>query len=132
MTEALVLRESPALGNDALDSSTTSARPVGHSTRDFQPILARSLVTIAAYAGARLVGFVNVAWDGGVHGFILDTTVHRDFQRRGLGSRLLREAERAARARGLEWLHVDFAPELEPFYRAAGYVDTAAGLLRLR
>jgi len=37
----------------------------------------------------------------------------------------------AARAAGAEWLHVDFEPELEPFYRAAGYRPTAAGLLRL-
>lgn len=131
MTEPLVLRESAVLGNAALNALFASAWP-GHETRDFQPVLARSLVTIAAFAGPRLVGFVNVAWDGGAHGFVLDTTVHPEFQRRGLGLRLLRDAERAARARGLAWLHVDFTAELEPFYRAAGYVGTAAGLLALR
>jgi len=47
---------------------------------------------IAAFDGTQLVGFVNVAWDGGVTGFLLDTTVHRDHQRRGIGSALLREA----------------------------------------
>jgi ribosomal protein S18 acetylase RimI-like enzyme len=90
------------------------------------------LVYIAAYRGSRLVGFVNVAWDGGAHGFILDPTVHVEFQRRGLGLGLLREAARQARTSGLEWLHVDFPPGLEPFYRAAGYVGTAAGILRVR
>ena len=34
-------------------------------------MLARSLVYIGAYAGARLVGFVYIAWDGGIHGFLL-------------------------------------------------------------
>jgi len=131
VTEEPVLRESPALGDDELNELFASAWP-SHEPRIFQPVLARSLLTIAAYSGTRLVGFVNVAWDGGAHGFILDTTVHREFQRRGLGLRLLRAAERGARARGLEWLHVDFAPDLEPFYRAAGYLGTAAGLQRLR
>ena len=94
-------------------------------------MLERSLVYIAAFEGPRLVGFVNVAWDGGMHGFLLDTTVHRDHQRRGIGTALLREATAAARERGLAWLHVDFEPALEGFYRAAGFAPTAAGLLRL-
>jgi ribosomal protein S18 acetylase RimI-like enzyme len=94
-------------------------------------VLRRSLVYIAAFVGTRLVGFVNVAWDGGLHGFILDTTVHPDFQHRGIGLGLMREAAAAAREHRLEWLHVDFEKQLEPFYRAAGYRDTAAGLLRI-
>ncbi len=127
----LALLGSPAIRNEDLNALFESAWP-SHETRDFQPILSRSLVYIGAYQGSRLVGFVNVAWDGGVHGFILDTTVHQQFQRRGLGLRLLREAERQARASGLEWLHVDFPPDLELFYRAAGFIGMAAGLLRLR
>ena len=129
--EEFVFLQSPPLGNEELNALFQSAW-ASHRTRDFQPVLARSLVYVAAYRGPRLVGFVNVAWDGGVHGFILDTTVQKEFQRRGLGSRLLREAAQQARARGLDWLHVDFTPDLEPFYRAEGYVGTTAGLLRLR
>ena len=124
-------RRSPPLTNDALAALFRSAWPA-HAERDFAPVLERSLAWIAAFDGARLVGFVNVAWDGGRHGFVLDPTVHPDYRRRGIGSALLRHAADLARERGLEWLHVDFAPELEPFYRAAGFRKTAAGLLRLR
>ncbi len=130
MNEFSVLR-SPALGNDELNELFGSVWP-SHTWRDFQPVLARSFTYLAAYHGLHLVGFLNVAWDGGVHGFILDTTVHKESQRKGLGVRLLREPEQIARAHGLEWLHVDFEPELESFYRAAGYAGTRAGLLRLR
>lgn len=84
-----------------------------------------------AFDGAQLVGFVNVVWDGGVHGFLLDTTVHRDHQRSGIGTALLHEAIAAALERGLAWLHVDFEPALEAFHRAAGSAPTAAGLLWL-
>jgi hypothetical protein len=44
--------------------------------RPFGPILERSLVFVCAYAGEQLVGFVNLAWDEGLHTFLLDATVH--------------------------------------------------------
>jgi ribosomal protein S18 acetylase RimI-like enzyme len=97
----------------------------------FQPILRRSLTHVGAYDGALLVGFVNVAWDGGMHAFILDTCVDPACRRQGIALRLLAQAAETARARGAAWLHVDFEPHLEPLYRRAGFGDTRAGLMRL-
>jgi GNAT superfamily N-acetyltransferase len=97
----------------------------------WRPVLDRSLAHVAAYNGDELVGFVNVAWDGGQHAFILDTSVHRDWQRRGIATRLVAEAAAAARERGASWLHVDFDPHLEGFYRGCGFTPTPAGLIRL-
>ncbi|HTN64537.1 MAG TPA: GNAT family N-acetyltransferase [Devosia sp.] len=97
----------------------------------FRPILQRSLAHIGANDGERLVGFVNVAWDGGVHGFILDTCVDPAYRRQGIATRLVQAAAAAAKARGAHWLHVDFEPHLEGFYRGCGFDATAAGLMRL-
>ena len=97
----------------------------------FQPILQRSLAHVGAFDGAKLVGFVNVAWDGGVHAFILDTCVDPDYQRQGIATRLVQQAAELARARGAKWLHVDFELRLEAFYRGCGFGPTAAGLMRL-
>ncbi|KKC35634.1 acetyltransferase [Devosia epidermidihirudinis] len=97
----------------------------------FQPILQRSLGHVGAYDGKTLIGFVNVAWDGGIHAFILDTCVDKAYQRRGLAIRLVRQAASLAKARGAHWLHVDFEPRLEPFYRKCGFRPTTAGLMRL-
>ena len=94
-------------------------------------ILPRSLGHVGAYDGDALVGFVNIAWDGGVHAFILDTCVHPDFRRRGIATRLVSEAEMLARRRGAHWLHVDFEPHLEAFYSGCGFRPTAAGLIGL-
>jgi ribosomal protein S18 acetylase RimI-like enzyme len=80
-------------------------------------ILDRSLAYICAFPGERLVGFVNLAWDGGIHAFILDTTVHPDMRRLGIGSELLKHATAVAHKQGIEWLHVDFEPHLTSFYR---------------
>jgi ribosomal protein S18 acetylase RimI-like enzyme len=94
-------------------------------------VLARSLLFVAAFVGERLVGFANVATDGGVHAFLLDPTVDPEFQRQGIGTELVRMAAREAMARGCEWLHVDYEPQLEPFYRGAGFRPTSAGVMHL-
>ncbi len=99
---------------------------------DWDPVLAHSMGWVCAYVGERLVGFVNVAWDGAVHAFLLDTTVHPDYQRRGIGMALVREATALAREGGAEWLHVDYADALEPFYRGCDFVPTPAGLIHLQ
>jgi GNAT superfamily N-acetyltransferase len=80
-----------------------------------------------------LLGFVNVAWDGCDHAFLIDTKTRETFQRRGLGRRLVRLAAEQAKAAGCEWLHVDFEPHLQAFYfDACGFRPTDAGLIDLR
>jgi GNAT superfamily N-acetyltransferase len=79
-----------------------------------------------------LIGFVNVAWDGSDHAFLLDPKTRGTHQRRGIGTRLVEVAAGEARATGCEWLHVDFRDELAPFYfDACGFQPTAAGLIHL-
>ena len=94
-------------------------------------VLKRSLAHVGAYDAERLVGFVNVAWDGGVHAFLLDTTVHPEFQRQGIATSLVRRAAELAGDRGAQWLHVDYEPHLESFYRGCGFRPTLAGLIAL-
>jgi len=92
-----------------------------------------SLGWVVQRAGDELVGFVNVAWDGGVHAFVLDTMVTTPFRRRGLAVQLVAAAVEGARAAGCEWLHVDFDPELRTFYfDACGFRPTDAGLIPLK
>lgn len=94
-------------------------------------VLPRSLCWVGAFDGSRPVGFVNVAWDGGAHAFLLDTLVRPDCQRQGIASRVVRRAAQLARARGAEWLHVDFEPHLESFYAGCGFRPSKAGLIQL-
>ena len=92
-----------------------------------------SLGWVCAFESARLVGFVNVAWDGGVHAFVVDTVVAGDRQHAGIGRGLLEVAERESRSAGCEWLHVDFEEDLRAFYLGAcGFTTTPAGLIALR
>src|SRR5688572_33363085 len=67
-----------------------------------------SLGWVVARDGADLVGFVNVAWDGAIHAFLLDTLVPVRARRQGIATRLVEVAVEHTRAAGCEWLHVDF------------------------
>jgi len=91
-----------------------------------------SLGWVCMRVSGSLVGFVNIAWDGGSHAFLLDTMMTGSLRRQGFASRLVGEAVQRSKATGVEWLHVDFEPHLRTFYwDACGFAPTDAGLIRL-
>jgi GNAT superfamily N-acetyltransferase len=93
---------------------------------------AHSLGWVTARHEGRLLGFVNVAWDGASHAFLVDTAVAPDTRLHGIGQELVRRAAGGARAAGCAWLHVDFEPDYLHFYiDRCGLHRTEAGLLAL-
>jgi GNAT superfamily N-acetyltransferase len=124
------IRVRPTLTDGQLNALFAAAWPA-HAHRAWGPVLARSAAYVGAFHADRLIGFVNVAGDGGAHAFLLDPTVHPAHRRQGVGLALVRRAAVLARAAGAEWLHVDYEPRLAAFYAAAGFRPSAAGVLRL-
>ena len=102
-----------------------------HQPREFAAELEHCLAFVCAYEERTLVGFAKLAWDGGMHAFLLDPTVHPRLQGRGIGRSLIERVVAAARTRGVVWIHVDHDPRLSEFYRKCGFVHTEAGLLRV-
>ncbi len=79
-----------------------------------------------------LIGFLNVLTDGHTHAWLQDVVVHPGHQRTGVGQRMVAEVRSQLAESGLEWLHVDFDAEHEPFYiESCGFKPSAAGLLWL-
>lgn len=112
------------------------AQGFGHRLldEDWEAQLAgHSLGWVCARDDGKLAGFVNVAWDGGVHAFILDTMVATAARRHGIGARMVAIAAEHARAARCEWLHVDFEEHLRPFYLdRCGFRPAPAGLIDLQ
>ncbi|MGY2895138.1 GNAT family N-acetyltransferase [Deinococcus sp. UYEF24] len=111
--------------------------PDGRGPEFWNNVMTHSLCWVTAHCEDqrcedRLIGFTNVAWDGGMNAFLLDIAVHPAFARQGVGSRLVRRALFAARARGASWMHVDYAPHLQGFYLSCGFTKTRAGRQRLK
>ncbi|KOU73312.1 acetyltransferase [Streptomyces sp. MMG1533] len=119
--------------NAALNS--LHAEGFGHSpdTTDWRTRLRRhSLGWVCAWENSALIGFVNVAWDGGAHAFILDTVVAPHRRSEGIGAAMIETAAQGAHAAKCHWLHVDFEEHLRSFYfDACGFKATAAGLIAL-
>ena len=117
----------PALAPVVLDRRPPDVQPWAERLNRW------ALTWVGAFSNDQLVGFVQVCWDGGTHAFVLDTAVHPDHGRRGIGKQLVLTAAEEARKAGCEWLHVDFEPHLTAFYLdACGFRPTDAGLLKLR
>src|SRR5262245_33430475 len=60
-------RLNPRLTNTMLNALFSTGWPSWQNapdTSDWQPVLQRSLVYVCAFDAQRLIGFVNVAWDG--------------------------------------------------------------------
>jgi GNAT superfamily N-acetyltransferase len=127
---AIDYRRSPKISNDKLNELFKAVWEE-HVDEDITRVLEHSLEYICAFHLNKLVGFVNLAWDGGIHAFILDTAVHRNYRRRGIGIQLVKQAVSAARERGIKWIHVDFEPHLQTFYDKCGFTNTRAGLINL-
>lgn len=111
-------------------------RAFGYAREGVEPWAQRlqrhSLTWIGAFDRGSLVGFVHACWDGGSHAFALDTAVDPDYQRRGIGRVLVQTLAAEASTAGCEWLHVDYEPHLDAFYRrACGFRVTDAALLKL-
>ena len=93
-----------------------------------------SLGWVCAYDGERLVGFVNVAWDGGVHAFVLDTLVGVGARHEGIGRGLSgRRLEGGAALPAASGSTSTSQEELRGFYLdACGFAPTPAGVIALR
>ncbi|EFE74136.1 putative acetyltransferase [Streptomyces sp. HCCB10043] len=122
-------------GFDNVTVNALHAEGFDHPTLDVDwltRVQRHSLGWVCARDDGDLVGFVNVAWDGGVHAFILDTVVAGSRRRSEIGAALIAEATRQAREAGCEWLHADFEDNLRSFYfDACGFKPTTAGLIAL-
>lgn len=120
---------------NSIELEALHAEGFGHQPVAFDwksQVEGHSLGWVCAREGENLIGFVNVAWDGAGHAFILDTLVAGRARRQGIGKRLVAVAVEKARETGCEWLHVDFHDHLKAFYYdACGFRPTNAGLIAL-
>jgi GNAT superfamily N-acetyltransferase len=128
---AVVYEVRPSVSSELLDELFEAAWD-RFRERDWAPVLERSLGWVGAFDEGRLIGFVYLAGDGGLHAFLLDPTVHPDYRRRGIGRQLVVRAVELARDAGADWLHVDFEPHLTGFYQGCGFQPTPAGVIRLQ
>ena len=86
---------------------------------------AGSLCTLCAYDGGRIAGLVRAVGDGASVLCVQDLLVLPEYQRRGLGGRLLRELLARYPDVYQTMLLTDDTPEHAAFYEHAGFTNAA-------
>jgi GNAT superfamily N-acetyltransferase len=116
-----------------LHAEAFGTRVYSDEERNWVDLLAKhSLGWVVARDHGRLVGFVNVPWDGFAHAWIQDTMVANAYRRRRIGTRMVEIVRSECGDSGCGWLHVDFDDDLGKFYfQSCGFAPTLAGLIRL-
>jgi ribosomal protein S18 acetylase RimI-like enzyme len=119
---------------NALHAEAFETRAFTDEEWNWNDLLAQhSLGWVVARDDGRIVGFVNVVWDGFTHAWIQDTMVSSADRNRGIGTRMIEIVRSECQTSGCEWLHVDFDEDLGKFYyQSCGFTPTSAGLIRLR
>jgi len=95
----------------------------------FKKKLGNTYFCVACFAEDRLVGYLDVVSDGIDDAYIRDLVVHPDYQRRGIGLKLLDMVIKRVKSDGIKMINVIFEPRLEEFYRKANFVIMSAGLI---
>ena len=81
-----------------------------------------SLLTLGAYDGDKLVGVIRTVGDGFSIVFIQDILVFPEYQRKGIGTQLIREImERFSSVYQIQ-LMTDNTPKTVSFYQSVGFV----------
>ena len=86
---------------------------------------AGSLCTLCAYDGGRIAGLVRAVGDGASVLYVQDLLVLPEYQRRGLGGRMLRELLARYPDVYQTVLLTDDTPEHAAFYEHAGFTNAA-------
>ena len=95
----------------------------------YRQILGNTYLCAACFSDDRLVGYVDVISDGIDDAYIRDLAVHPDYQRRGIGSKLIAMVLERVRSDGIRMVNVVFEPELAKFHRRAGFTIMAGGII---
>ena len=87
----------------------------------------RDTLSVVACQGGRLIGFA-IAYFGDEHAHLNLLAVKREYQRLGIGTRMIRWLEESARTAGIRAVHLEVRARNQHarrFYRRLGFVEMA-------
>lgn len=105
----------------------------GREHDDFNETLKRSLAyVIVRDEGGNLIGYCNLAWDGGRHATIFDLNVHPDHRNKDFVFLMLEELlEVAKNTPSLRFLHADFNKSRTKIAEKYGFDIINGGIMYL-
>jgi len=94
----------------------------------YKKALKRTYAHFSIRKNGELIAFARVVSDGIVYAFIVDVIIHKDFQRQGIGAKLVKHIVAELKKDGIWRTQLIFVrKELEAFYKKCGFNILLAG-----
>ena len=100
-----------------------------HNAGSYDKVLKGVHTYFCARENGKLIGFMTVISDGVADAFLVDLVVHSDFQKLGLGKRLVKKGTIYSKSIGVQCVHVTFNHSEEEFYRKCGFHIFGGGII---
>lgn len=91
--------------------------------KTFNKVLDGTYCQVCVYDGKRLVGTARVLSDGAAYAWINDMIVHPEYQRHGIGSKIMKMIIKYLRERKIPNLGLFCAPGAKKFYISLGFKE---------
>ncbi len=103
---------------------TTNWNANGTFTKhDLYKAISNSWYIIAVYNDSKLIGFGRIISDGVYQTFIGDMIVHPDYQKQGIGSKVLNLLMEKCESGGIKWVQLSSAKGKTGFYKKFGFEE---------
>ena len=94
---------------------------------EYKNPLLTSYYHIAVYEKEVLIGYIDCVSNGVTDAYIQDLMVHPDYQRRGVGTDLMKKMIDYLKKKHIYMISVDFEEKLKPFYEKFGFFSMLCG-----
>lgn len=101
------------------------------SPEELTQAVSNSQFTVSAYDNNRLVGFGRIVTDGILHAMIYEMIIHPDYQRKGIGAKILKLLLGKCKENNIRDIQLFCAKGKQPFYEKYGFEarpDDAPGM----
>jgi predicted GNAT family N-acyltransferase len=88
-----------------------------YSKDDLFKAISNSWFLVSAYHNEKLIGFGRIISDGVYQTFIGDMIVHPDFQKQGIGSKIMDTLIEKCKSSGIKWIQLTSAKGKQEFYK---------------
>ena len=94
---------------------------------EYKNPLLTSYYHIAVYEKEVLIGYIDCVSNGVTDAYIQDLMVHPDYQRRGVGTDLMKKMIDYLKKKHIYMISVVFEEKLKPFYEKFGFFNMLCG-----
>ena len=93
--------------------------------------LLTSYYHIAVYEEETLIGYIDCVSNGVTDAYIQDLMIHPDYQRRGIGTDLMKKMIDYLKKKHIYMISVVFEEKLKPFYEKFGFFNMLCGQMEM-